>query len=250
MASRLERTRRLAQRRRELRLKILTRFLAAAGVALIAMSAAAPGAPPQPPPSAAGSVGPVQVPTAVPTARPALDPHATAIPAAPPVPDPVAIDIEAIGVHSPLQHLGRTAQNTLQVPTGPRYDEAAWYDGSSAPGAVGTAVILGHVDSVEDGPSVFYELGRLRPGDEISVDRADGSEVVFAVEGVRRYPKDEFPALLVYGETDHPSLRLITCGGAFDQSTGRYEDNVVVFASSADAQPGAAAQLAGGSRLK
>jgi sortase (surface protein transpeptidase) len=121
------------------------------------------------------------------------------------------------------------------VPTGPRYDEAAWYDGSAAPGAVGTAVILGHVDSVEDGPSVFYDLGRLRPGDEISVSRADGSVARFTVDGVRRYPKDEFPSLVVYGDTDYPALRLITCGGEFDQSTGHYEDNVVVFASSADA---------------
>lgn len=73
------------------------------------------------------------------------------------------------------------------------------------------------------------------PVDEISVGRADGSVVVFTVDGMRRYPKDEFPSLVVYGDTDYPALRLITCGGAFDQSTGHYEDNIVVFASSGDA---------------
>jgi hypothetical protein len=26
-------------------------------------------------------------------------------------------------------------------------------------------------------------------------------------------------------------LRLVTCGGAFDRSTGHYTDNVIVFAS-------------------
>ena len=235
MGRRVERARRRAHRRRELRLQVLTRFLATAGVTLIAMSAAAQGPAPLPPLSAAGSLGPVVVPTIAPIASTAPDPHAPAVPADPPVADPVAIDIPAIGVTSSLQHLGLTAEQTLEVPAGPRYDEAAWYDGSAAPGAVGTAVILGHVDSVEDGPSVFYELGRLRPGDAISVTRADGSVALFTVDGVRRYPKDEFPSLIVYGDTDHPALRLITCGGAFDQSTGHYEDNVVVFASATDA---------------
>lgn len=233
MGHQLDRTRRRARHRRELRLKILTRFLASTGVTLVVMAALAPGAAPQPSLSAAGSVGPVQVPTIAPPAAAPVDPYATAQPAVPPVADPVAVDIDAIGVRSPLQHLGLTAENTLEVPAGPRYDEAAWYGGSAAPGEVGTAVVLGHVDSVESGPSVFYDLGRLQPGDEISVDRADGTAVVFVVDGVRRYPKDEFPDLLVYGDADHPALRLITCGGAFDRSTGHYEDNVVVFASAA-----------------
>ena len=32
------------------------------------------------------------------------------------------------------------------------------------------------------------------------------------------------------GQTRAPELRLITCGGPFDQATGHYLDNVVVFA--------------------
>jgi hypothetical protein len=34
----------------------------------------------------------------------------------------------------------------------------------------------------------------------------------------------------VYGPTDSPELRLVTCGGAFDRSIGHYTDNVIVFA--------------------
>lgn len=224
---------------RELRLKVLTRFLASAGTTLIVMAALAQAPAPQPPLTAAGSVGPVQMPTtapAGPTAAP--DPYATAVPAPPPIAEPVAVGIPSIGVTSPLQHLGRTAEGVLEVPTGPRYDEAAWFDGSATPGAVGTAVILGHVDSQRDGPSVFFELGLLRPGDEIVVEREDGALVVFTIDGVRRYPKEEFPDLVVYGDTEHASLRLITCGGAFDRDTGQYDDNIVVFASAAgDADP-------------
>lgn len=37
------------------------------------------------------------------------------------------------------------------------------------------------------------------------------------------------PTLEVYGNTGHAALRLITCGGSFDQQTGDYLDNIVVF---------------------
>jgi hypothetical protein len=62
------------------------------------------------------------------------------------------------------------------------------------------------------------------------VDRADGSLATFRVERVAQYPKDEFPSDAVYGDIDHAGLRLITCGGAFNEGTGTYVDNVVVFA--------------------
>ena len=146
--------------------------------------------------------------------------------------DPVAIDIPAIGVHSQLQYVGLTAQHTMEVPApGPHYNDAAWYRYSSTPGALGPSVIIGHVDSAADGPSVFYDLEDLRRGDEVIVTRADGIDAVFRVNEVRSYPKAEFPTALVYGRTEHAALRLITCGGSFDASGGRYLDNVIVFAS-------------------
>jgi len=151
-------------------------------------------------------------------------------PLMPPSP-PVAVDIPSIGVRSPLHPLGMTAQRTLQVPSGERYDEAAWYQHSVTPGARGPAVILGHVDSRRHGPSVFFKLSELRRGDTIRIARADGRIAVFAVDAVRRYPKDQFPTRLVYGDTRHAALRLITCGGAFDRAAGHYVENVVVFAS-------------------
>lgn len=95
-------------------------------------------------------------------------------------------------------------------------------------------MIVGHVDSKRGGPSVFYRLGELRPRDQVRVVRDDGSVAVFAVEDVRRFSKSDFPTQLVYGNTDHAALRLITCGGPFDRGTGHYRDNVVVTASLLD----------------
>jgi hypothetical protein len=144
---------------------------------------------------------------------------------------PLALDIPVIDVHSPLlQHVGQTAEGELAVPApGPHYGEAAWYRYSSAPGSLGPAVIVGHLDSAANGPSVFFRLGSLRPRDTVRIARADGSVAVFAVDDVRRYRKTQFPTRLVYGDTNHAALRLITCGGPI--VGGHYRDNIVVLAS-------------------
>jgi len=144
---------------------------------------------------------------------------------------PVSITIPAIGVSSPLQDLGLAPTGEIAVPQpGPHYNEAAWYDGSPTPGEVGPSIIEGHIDSAATGPSVFFELGALTPGDVVDVTLADGTLAVFTVTGVRQYPKARFPTAVVYGNTDFAALRLITCGGAFDYTTGHYLSNTVVFA--------------------
>jgi len=121
--------------------------------------------------------------------------------------------------------VGLAADGTIAAPT--VWNEAAWYDRGPRPGQQGPAVIVGHVDS-RTGPAVFYRLSELRSGDEIFVDRADGSTARFLVTGVRKFPKNAFPAYAVYAPTLQPSLLLITCGGTFNQATGHYRDNIIV----------------------
>ena len=145
---------------------------------------------------------------------------------------PVSLHIPAIEVRSTLLHLGQAGDGSVETPRpGPSYNDAAWYRHSPTPGSRGPAILLGHVDSAAEGPSVFFRLGELTAGDRVAVRRADGTVAEFRVDRVRRYAKTEFPTNLVYGNIDHAGLRLVTCGGAFDNSTGRYLDNVVVFAS-------------------
>jgi Sortase domain len=140
---------------------------------------------------------------------------------------PVWLSIPVIGVRTSLVHLGLRANGTLQVPSSTAV--AGWYTGSPRPGAVGAAVIAGHVDS-RSGVGIFFWLRDLRPGDRIYVGRADGTMAVFTVTAVRKVAKDLFPTAAVYGPVPDPELRLITCGGVFDRSTGSYLSNVVVFA--------------------
>ena len=155
------------------------------------------------------------------------------IEAAPPqgtaqVAEPVSLVIPAIGVRTSLVRLGLTSTGTLQVP--PTTAVAGWYTGSPRPGAIGSAVIAGHIDSYR-GPGVFYRLSQLQRGDRVYVRRADGTLAVFKVTDVQMYPKDGFPTAAVYGATPAAELRLITCGGTFDYSTGSYLSNTVVYAT-------------------
>ena len=90
-------------------------------------------------------------------------------------------------------------------------------------------MIAGHV-TWNGTPAVFYRLGTMREGDAVLVNRKDGRTAVFTVTRVARFSKSRFPTKAVYGEVDHAALRLITCGGTYDQSRHRYLDNVVVFA--------------------
>jgi sortase (surface protein transpeptidase) len=140
---------------------------------------------------------------------------------------PARIEVPSIGVDSSLMGLGLDAQGAMQVPA--EGFPAGWYTGAPTPGETGPAVIAGHVDWA-GAPGVFFELTNLEPGAEIAVTREDGSIARFEVTEVTTFPKDEFPTDLVYGTLDYAGLRLITCGGAFDESASSYQDNVVAFA--------------------
>jgi len=167
-----------------------------------------------------------------PTASPAYSAPATAAPAhgrgaaALTRSVPVRLKIPSIGVDTPLIDLAVTPDGTLQVP--PDGARAGWFTGAPTPGERGPAIITGHVDW--NGKGVFFDLHQLTDGKRIEVTRQDGSTAVFAVTRVQQVPKGSFPTQQVYGDVDHPALRLITCGGSFDHSAHSYRDNIVVFA--------------------
>ena len=163
-------------------------------------------------------------PVAVPTGRTVLPASLSTVQR---TPKPVWLTIPAIGVKAPIVTLGLNRNGTLQVPG--KTTVAGWYTGSPRPGAIGSAIIAGHVDS-RSGPAVFYWLRRLHRGERIYVRRADGTLAVFTVTAVKTYAKAQFPTATVYGPVPDAELRLITCGGTFDYSRHSYLSNVVVYA--------------------
>lgn len=202
---------------------VLATVLAVLGLTLFGFGAAAQEGPPP---------SPAQTPVAAPArAAPATSPQPSTLQSGLPASPPASVRIPAIDVASPVNSVGLNPDRTLEVPQpGPLYDQAAWYRDSPTPGERGPSVIIGHVDSAANGPSVFYELGALKAGDRIEVTRSDRTIVTFAIDTVRTFPKDAFPTQTVYGDTPGPEMRLITCGGPFDSTAGSYRDNTVVFA--------------------
>jgi sortase (surface protein transpeptidase) len=140
---------------------------------------------------------------------------------------PVRLVVPSIGVSTKLIRLGLTSSHALQVP--PTAAVAGWFTGSPRPGAIGSSVIAGHIDSYL-GPGVFYRLSDLRRGEDAYVIGANHTVAVFKITSVRSYLKSRFPTAEVYGPVPDPELRLVTCGGTFDYATRQYLSNVVVYA--------------------
>jgi len=223
-----------------------SRVYLALGVALFAIASLTIGRyfaqspPPPAPPAALGTIPAAMInPAANPP--PALrDPQAntdltaTRTLAPPPAPfslqssPPVSVRASTVGISSSLVQVGLNKDHTIEVPTS--YAQAAWYRFGPTPGALGPAVIIGHVDSYK-GPGVFFNLGDIRPGQVIDVTRADHSIAQFRVDAINSYSKNLFPTEAVYGPINYAGLRLITCGGTFDEKTKNYESNTVVFAT-------------------
>jgi LPXTG-site transpeptidase (sortase) family protein len=159
---------------------------------------------------------------------PIVAPPASALASPEAAPAPVSLTIPIIGVQTRLITLGLASDGEMQVPT--EYSVAGWFTGSPRPGALGSSVIVGHIDNTH-GPAVFYRLRELVKGNKIYVKRADGSLAEFSVTSIQTYDKDHFPTQDVYGAVPDAELRLITCGGAFDDTTGHYVQNLVVYAA-------------------
>ncbi|MFD6425761.1 class F sortase, partial [Streptomyces sp. NPDC060198] len=160
---------------------------------------------------------PHRMPENIPESHPPLSPSRA-----------VKVAIPAIYIEAPLVGLRLDAKGRLGAPPVNRPKVAGWYQDGPSPGEAGTALIVGHRDT-ETGPAIFLNLNALRRGDAVRVVRADRRTAVFTVDTVKTYRKSEFPDEKVYGTTNRPELRLLTCGGRFDKKTG-YSANVVVFA--------------------
>ncbi|WP_042367372.1 class F sortase [Streptacidiphilus neutrinimicus] len=207
-----------SNRRRSVLVIALFAVAALLGVALIVKGSQRFAPPPQP--SAAQGFG----------ASASAAPSAGPSPVRPlPPATPTRVRIPVIGVNAPLTGLSLQSDGHLAAPPAANRNLAGWYQAGITPGSAGRAVIAGHVDNAQ-GPAVFYDLGALKKGWTIDVDRADHTTAVFTIDAVQAYAASSFPTRQVYGQTADAELRLITCGAGFDRSRQEYLGNVVVFA--------------------
>ncbi|MFD7342270.1 class F sortase [Streptomyces violascens] len=191
---------------------------AAAALFVLAVGVSAAGcgsgpAEPTPPPTVSAA-----------SSAPAAPRAATALPAS----KPVRVRIPAAGVDaSPVLDLGLAADGTVEVPSVADADKIGWYDKGVSPGQTGPAVLIGHFDTVK-GPAVLKNVSKVKVGDLVSVARADGKTAEFKVRALEQVDKSAFPTQKVYGNTDRPELRIITCGG--ELTGGHRPDNIILYA--------------------
>jgi sortase (surface protein transpeptidase) len=141
---------------------------------------------------------------------------------------PTRVIIPSIGVNASVISEGTDSTGALETPPLNEQNVTGWWDGGAAPGQDGPAVLVGHVNSAAAGNLVFANLDKLVAGEAIETEPGN---LWFTVVGTQEVSKNTFPTQQVYGPTKVPTLRLITCGGAFDDATGHYVDNFIVFAN-------------------
>jgi LPXTG-site transpeptidase (sortase) family protein len=174
-------------------------------------------------------------PTPAPTAEPA--------PGNPPLADlPYRLLIPKLNVNAPVATYGLDENAVPEVPVGPDAREVvAWYNFSAQPGIGSNAVFAGHV--TWHGPAVFYNLGNLEPGDEITLEGEDGTRLVYTVSKVFLVDPEDPNSLSVMSATDYDAITLITCDGDYTATGdpvfgGEYSHRLIVRAARAPAAAG------------
>jgi sortase (surface protein transpeptidase) len=142
----------------------------------------------------------------------------------------VTVTVAAAGIEVPVVEVGVDGQDFMELPEDPAV--AGWYKyGSDPSSSEGRTVISAHVDAPAYPIGPFSRLRDVAAGTEVVVADAQGATHRYAVQSVTNYRKTALPVQEIFARTGPAELVLITCGGPFDPTIGRYEDNVVVVAT-------------------
>jgi len=140
---------------------------------------------------------------------------------------PVFLEIPIIGVDSSIEDALITPDGRMDVPAGTV--DVAWFALGPHPGQVGSAVIGGHYGIQNNVPFVFYDLNKLRVGDNIYIVDDENNTIEFVVRSIKSFARDA-DATTVFTSTDGLAhLNLITCEGVWNEVDGNYPDRLVVF---------------------
>jgi sortase A len=141
--------------------------------------------------------------------------------------NPTILIIPSINLKANIQHVGRTWSGSMAVPT--NFTDVGWYDYGATPGAVGSAVIDGHVDNALGLRAVFANLNKLSPGDMIYVQDASGTQATFKVTGTQIYEYNHAPLEKIFGATSTKALNLITCSGTWISADKTDSHRLVIY---------------------
>lgn len=138
--------------------------------------------------------------------------------------------IPSIGVDAPIEMVGLDSGGRMEVPTRNQWNGVGWYSKGAPPGAQGSAVIDGHLDTNTGAPAVFWRLNAIHVGDLITVRDNAGRKAQFRVFKLQSYDINRAPLDQIFARTDGVYLNLITCSGSWDYSQNQFQQRLVVFA--------------------
>lgn len=141
--------------------------------------------------------------------------------------EPTELRVNRVAIKASLISVGLELDGSTKIPD--EYGLAGWYNLAPTPGEAGPAIIVGHVDNWQRGPSIFWRLHEVIPGDIVEVDRADNGTIKFRVDEVKQFPRHNLPVEKIYGDIDYAGIRIMTCGGTFDSQAQEYDQNTIVF---------------------
>lgn len=145
-----------------------------------------------------------------------------------PRPRPVGMEIDRFDVtRYPIRAVGLEPDGELEIPD---ETEIGWYQYGATAGRPGATVLAAHV-SWNDVVGPFGSLGKLEPGDRVSVALDDGTIREYEVFERAIYGKLELPRERIWSNSGPETLVLITCGGDFNPEIRRYQQNIVVYAA-------------------
>ena len=89
--------------------------------------------------------------------------------------------------------------------------------------------MAGHLDSRRYGLGPLVRLRDVEPGDTVTVAMSGRRPATYVVEALARFDQQSLPDEL-FSRSGPERLRIITCGGDYDDDAGEYEQNLVVTA--------------------
>ncbi len=140
---------------------------------------------------------------------------------------PVALVIPAIGVSARVVPEDLGPGGALDIPPP---QQVGWYDRGPAPDQSGTTMLAGHID--DNGvPGALLRLNDVQLGAAVRVTTASGRVAAYTVTRREMLPQHELAFSGLLSQQGAPSLVLVSCGGAYDEATHLYLDNIVVVAT-------------------
>jgi LPXTG-site transpeptidase (sortase) family protein len=134
---------------------------------------------------------------------------------------PARLVIPSIDVDAPLESKTVDTDGLMPMPSGPEvvavYDMSEYHPGEEhRVGFGGNAILSGHVDYIHYGPAVFWDLNKLKPGDEVEVRLDDGTVYHYAVVWNDKWHLEDIPWDTVFETNGHDAVTLVTCAGSWD----------------------------------